>query len=427
MPVASPVRRWHPLAAIVLAAWCAIFSATPVLAPASPFERGWSAYEREDYTTALEIWLPLASEGNVGAQINVGLLYNLGFGVERDLAAAAHWYETAAAQGSELAQYNLGMLLVEGGDPSTLEGLVWLERSADRGLPQAQFELGSLICEGKGVPADPVRGVEWIYLAGIGYLTRGDPDGARTAASAIRDHQPSDDRANQLERRIASFTREPDGWIDEGTAVSVGTAWVIAEGYAVTNLHVVDGCDALTLETTGGETLRASIAMSDPENDLVLLQVEDPRRLPAALPLARGSARLGTSVFTIGFPRIDVMGTTPKLTDGIISGTNGVRDNPNTYQISVPIQPGNSGGPLLDMHGRVVGVVASMLGTITDPTGEARPLPNVNYAVKTAILAEIVTLLPASHTRPSLLPSGETSLEELAARVQDSVLIVRAQ
>jgi S1-C subfamily serine protease len=391
------------------------------------FERGWSAYEQGDYAGALDAWLPLAEAENLNAQINVGLLYSLGLGVERDVDSAVRWYESAAVRDSELAQYNLGMLLVGEIESRYEEGVAWLERAAKQGLPQAQYELGALLCEGRRGSADPARGVEWIYRAGLAYLGRGNDDDAREALAAIRQAQPDDARAKQLERRIASFTLEVDPFEESGTSVSVGTGWVLPGGYAVTNLHVVDGNTELTLETATGDTLRASIALSDPENDLVLLRVDEPGRLPAALPLAGGVARLGASVFTIGFPRIDVMGSSPKLTDGIISGVKGIRDDPSTYQISVPIQPGNSGGPLLDMEGRVVGVVASMLGAIIDSSGQAQPLPNVNYAIKASVLEDILSLMPPQDPSPNVLASGHTSLEELAARVQGSILIVRAR
>jgi hypothetical protein len=79
------------------------------------------------------------------------------------------------------------------------------------------------------------------------------------------------------------------------------------------------------------------------------------------------------------------------------------------------------------MEGRVVGVVASMLGAIIDSSGQAQPLPNVNYAIKASVLEDILSLMPPQDPSPNVLASGPTSLEELAARVQGSILIVRAR
>ena len=79
----------------------------------------------------------------------------------------------------------------------------------------------------------------------------------------------------------------------------------------------------------------------DEAADIVLLEVKDLSALPPALPLAQSDARLGASVFTIGFPRVDLMGSTLKISVGVISGENGLRDDPESYQTTVPIQPGN--------------------------------------------------------------------------------------
>jgi S1-C subfamily serine protease len=162
-------------------------------------------------------------------------------------------------------------------------------------------------------------------------------------------------------------------------------------------------------------------------NDIAVISVTDPDQLPPALPLANTNARLGASVFTIGYPRIDVMGKSPKLTKGIISSTNGMRDDPTSYQISVPIQPGNSGGPLLNMHGEVVGLITSMLGTAGAGNNEAVSLPNINYALKIDIIEELLRHLPRQHAVIKELPVGANNLEELANQIHSSVLIVMSE
>jgi serine protease Do len=132
-------------------------------------------------------------------------------------------------------------------------------------------------------------------------------------------------------------------------------------------------------------------------------------------------------VFTIGFPRIDVMGTSPKLSLGIISSINGVQDDPSSYQISVPIQPGNSGGPLLNMRGEVVGIITSMLGRVDSANGGSQPLPNINYALKIDVIAEFLPPTAGPSTALNASTGGGNSLESLARRIQGSVLIVMAE
>src|SRR5207245_863278 len=102
--------------------------------------------------------------------------------------------------------------------------------------------------------------------------------------------------------------------------------------------------------------VRATLVKPDPANDLAILKVTGPT---SPLPLAPSrSVKLGQAVFTIGFPNPDWQGVQPKLTKGEISSLAGMRDDPRHFQISVATQPGNSGGPLVDERGNVVGIVA---------------------------------------------------------------------
>jgi S1-C subfamily serine protease len=194
----------------------------------------------------------------------------------------------------------------------------------------------------------------------------------------------------------------------------------------VTNNHVVSAAEELLLVNVHGEEIAASVVVRDEINDIALVRVGDVGKLPPALPLSNSHARLGASVFTIGFPRIDEMGKTPKITDGIVSAVNGYRDDPRFYQISVPIQPGNSGGPLLNMKGEVVGLVSSMLGSSDLTTGETRFLPSVNYALKIEAVRDLMKHLPQTRAVLSELPNHSDSLEGLADRIEKSVLIVKA-
>lgn len=208
---------------------------------------------------------------------------------------------------------------------------------------------------------------------------------------------------------------------------SLGTAWPLASGFVVTNSHVVAGSRRIALLDQTGAKFAAWPVLRDDVNDLVFLQVDEPQNLPAALPLAEARTRLGSSVFTIGFPRIDVMGKTPKLSNGVISGLQGLRDDPCSYQTTVPIQPGNSGGPIFNLNGEVVGIVASMVGIRDEASGAISQLPNISCAIKIECLKELFQHLPAHGTDINLLPSDPGDLESIAQRVQNSVLIVVAK
>ena len=176
-----------------------------------------------------------------------------------------------------------------------------------------------------------------------------------------------------------------------------------------------------------GREIPARIVSSDAGNDIALLAVDNPEQLPPALPIATAGARLGASVFTIGFPRVDVMGTTPKLSLGIISSVNGMYDDPASYQISVPIQPGNSGGPLVNMRGEVVGLVTSMLGRVNATGGEAQPFANISYALKVDRVMALLLETPQPARAIAELSRGGKNLEDLAQKIQGSVMRVRAE
>ncbi|MBK1660733.1 S1 family peptidase [Paracraurococcus ruber] len=180
--------------------------------------------------------------------------------------------------------------------------------------------------------------------------------------------------------------------------VSSGTGFVVAPGRLLTNWHVAEGCAEMRARTPRGAELPATVAARDPERDLALLSVAGDLGPP--LPFrAAPEVRRGEGVVTYGFPLAGMLSSGATLTTGDVSALSGLRDNPRHYQISAPVQSGNSGGPLLDMSGRVVGVVVSKLNAqrIAQVTGD---LPqNVNFAVKGS---EALEFLQRNGVRPAL-------------------------
>lgn len=207
----------------------------------------------------------------------------------------------------------------------------------------------------------------------------------------------------------------------------VGTGWPTVSGYVVTSNHVISDCNEVVVISRLGEELPARAVLRDEVNDIALLEVSEPRKLPPALPLARTRAKLGTAVFTIGFPRVHYMGKTPKLFTGVISSVNGLRDDPASYHTTVPIQPGNSGGPLLNMNGEVVGVVTSMLGIRDTEDGHIRIMQNASLILKIASVKKLLPQLPKRDSAIEVLPRRSDSLETLAERIEGSVLMVIAR
>jgi S1-C subfamily serine protease len=206
----------------------------------------------------------------------------------------------------------------------------------------------------------------------------------------------------------------------KGVGAVSGTGWV-THGLIATNHHVIKDHDRIRVRFADGHEATAFVGETDAENDVALLRVGG--SLPPGLPLANSEAGIGADVFTLGYPHTEIMGNNAKLSTGIVNSTTGMRDDPRLYQISVPVQSGNSGGPLINSDGEVVGLVTAKLSAaqVFRWTGD---LPqNVNYAVKVSFLAK---LLRSAVADADLAPEPGT-LQTLAARISPSVVLVIAE
>jgi S1-C subfamily serine protease len=138
--------------------------------------------------------------------------------------------------------------------------------------------------------------------------------------------------------------------------------------------------------------------------------------------LGTREGRTGTTVFTIGFPNIQIQGFDPKLTKGEISSLGGIQDDPRQWQISVAIQPSNSGGPLCDENGNLIGMVEATLDPLVMAKIAAEIPQNVNYAVKSSYilpLLEDVQNLPEPKTS-----SGAKKFEDVVNSVRPSIVLL---
>jgi S1-C subfamily serine protease len=163
---------------------------------------------------------------------------------------------------------------------------------------------------------------------------------------------------------------------------STGTGFFISEaGHIVTNAHVVEGCQTLR-SSRGGPLRKVSV---DEESDLALYIASDKTDAIARLRGGRG-ARAGESVVVVGFPLSGLLSSDPIVTTGIISALSGLRNDRRTIQITAPVQPGNSGGPLLGENGSVVGVVVSKLNAVKVAEAIGDIPQNVNFAVSLGTL-----------------------------------------
>jgi S1-C subfamily serine protease len=161
-----------------------------------------------------------------------------------------------------------------------------------------------------------------------------------------------------------------------------GTGIVVTrEGHVLTNEHVVRQCDALELIDDLNARYKAVVKATDSERDLALLTAE--ARAGAIASFRKDSApKLGEAVTTVGYPLVNVLGTRASVGFGHVASTVGVRGNPAQMQISVPVQRGASGGPVLDQAGNVIGVVVSKLDALKLAEKLGDLAQNVNFAVR---------------------------------------------
>src|SRR5438874_9411739 len=140
------------------------------------------------------------------------------------------------------------------------------------------------------------------------------------------------------------------------------------------------------------------------------------------LPIASSRAgKLGSTVATVGFPNIGLQGFAPKLAKGEIASLSGASDDPRYFQISVPVQPGNSGGALVDERGNVVGVVSAKLNAAAALAASGALPENVNYAVKSSFLLSFLEAVPevsAKLKEPMSLQTATPKFEDVVKSAQ---------
>lgn len=185
-----------------------------------------------------------------------------------------------------------------------------------------------------------------------------------------------------------------------------GTGFFVSEnGHILTNDHVVNGCQSLTLGT--GEMVQ--IIDRDPKNDLALLKVD---RRPERFARFRFAepVKIGEPVIVYGFPLPGTLSANGVVTSGLVSSTTGLHDDPRTLQFSAAVQPGNSGGPVLDSNGHVIGVVEAKLAT-AEALKETGEVPeNIGFAIQWPQInafMETAGVTPAREHSGGAMPSTE--------------------
>ncbi|MGE4057019.1 MAG: S1C family serine protease, partial [Vicinamibacterales bacterium] len=171
---------------------------------------------------------------------------------------------------------------------------------------------------------------------------------------------------------------------DDASPRASGTAFAVhATGKLLTNSHVIEGCTEITVVRPGGMPTRGRVQAADGRNDLALIAIDSP--LTSLATFRRSPIRAGEDVIALGFPLHGLLAASLNVSRGIVSATAGLLNDTAQLQFSAGVQPGNSGGPLLDASGQVAGIVVAKLDALVVARAIGDIPQNVNFAIKTEV------------------------------------------
>lgn len=388
----------------------------------------------------------------------LGVMYFFGWGVTANKETGLSWYRRAAEHGDTSAMLNLAIELLCGTSSlSPDEGIDWLKKAAKAGNISAYDRLGRAYEEGRGVPQnfnEALRHYWWgiergdsaaaedagdIYVAGRGIpkqlklayicynlaaaawpkediLRKRDRAAAGLTASELASAQEAVRRFD--EQRRAENTNEPES-VDEGKKtrrssppkplVYGGSGVIVARENGrqiLTNQHVIAGCRSISVN---GRSAR--VLATGEDVDLGLLDVQEGFGQIAVI---RDSPRvlLGEPVLVAGFPLPGLLTGDLGVSSGAVSAVLGPRNEPTLFQMTAPVQPGNSGGPILDEAGHLMGLVVGTLNASTSTAHDQVAPQNVNFAIQLFVIRRF---LDANEIRysvssgPQRLPTTEVA------------------
>jgi S1-C subfamily serine protease len=207
------------------------------------------------------------------------------------------------------------------------------------------------------------------------------------------------------------------------TFSQIGTGFVIsANGHVVTNQHVVHGCVGDIQGNLGGEApVKLRLVSSDHTNDLALLQAPAPFKEVATI--RDKPVHSGDSVVAIGYPFHGMLTSDFTVTTGIVSSLSGILNDTRYLQISAAVQPGNSGGPLLDADGQIVGMVAAKLDALRFAKATGEIPENINFAIKTGMLRDFLDNSAVAY-QTATGTKGDLKTSEIAQNARGFTLLI---
>jgi uncharacterized protein len=355
---------------------------------------------------AVRLYRLSAAQGNALGEVRLGNAYLNGLGVPQDYAEAREQFVKAAGQNNNDAENYLGVMYAKGQgvgrDPA--EAIRWYRRAAASGNPTAQMNLAVSYARGGGVPTDPMLAYFWSNLAAArlagnfqamairerdAMAQRLSPAELARAQTMARDWTPGGASAETVEadlRRDLAASPAAAAPVTAGRRLTgSGTGFAVTRlGHVLTNAHVVNGCGEVRVRPPGDAAVAGEVTARDLQNDLAVIKLPKSFAQIASF-RATPNLRQGENVIVYGFPLSDVLAAEGNLSTGTVSALAGLNNDSRQLQTSAPVQPGNSGGPLVDMSGNIVGVVVAKLDALAMMRLTGDVPQNVNFAIKSSV------------------------------------------
>ena len=341
-----------------------------------------------------------AEKGDAKAQFDLGVIYAKGTGVKKDVAKSFQWFHKAAEQGVVSAQTEIAWMYQNGvGVPQDYVGAYkWDNLAAASGdewaITHRDYVASLMTPEQIAQGQEMSRNFKPDEESDYGTTKNAAKPKTFSYEEAKGEQSVSDNSTNTLGFIPDNSSINQTNSVSSDNPTASGTGFFITDdGYLITCAHVVEGATKISLLTSVG-TVEAKLVQTDSANDIALLKADGKF---SALPIAASrTASLGDTVATVGFPDPSLQGFSPKLAKGEIAALAGAGDDVRYFQISVPVQPGNSGGALVDGLGNVVGIVSAKLDAATALAASGALPENVNYAVKSSYLLGFLESVPGA-------------------------------
>ncbi len=323
----------------------------------------WTA---KNYEKSFKWSMKSAKQGNARAQHAIGGMYFYGRGVKKDYKKAFEWFMKSSGNDYVDVQPIIGYMYDNGYGVKKdyKKAFEWFMKSAKNGLPVGQYNVGIMYANGRGVEKNYINAHTWYSLASSnGYdasraIGKLEPKMSKNQIATVQEY-------NLLEGKNKS-----------GIHDTAGSGFFVSGSKVLTNNHVIGSCKDIELIWKEYTSI-AKVIAKDANNDLAILEADTANSNALKFRIGK-DVQIGNEIVVLGYPLDVASDAGIQLTTGTVSALTGLADDAASLQMSAPVRPGNSGGPMLDASGNIVGVVYARV----EKSISGRLTQNANLAIK---------------------------------------------